>query len=136
MMGQLILSIALSWIIVKAIKIYASWKKEKRFEWKELLYDGGMPSAHTALVVSTATAIYLDRSLTIYFIISVVLALIVMNDAVKVRLVTQEQSKVLNKLTKGKKGFPVLDEHVGHTPMEVFVGMIFGIIIPIIVYSL
>jgi len=136
MIEQIILSIALSWIIVKAIKAYTTWKKEGKFEWKELLYDGGMPSAHTAFVVSTATAFYLESGLSILFVLSVVLALIVMNDAMKVRLVTQEQSKVLNKLTKGKKGFPVLDEHVGHTPKEVLVGMIFGIIIPIIVYSL
>jgi acid phosphatase family membrane protein YuiD len=130
------MSIALSWVIVKIIKTIITWNKEKKFDWKELLYDGGMPSAHTVLVVSTAAAVYLERSLSIYFVISVVLALIVMNDAVKVRLVTQEQSKVINKLTKGKKDFPVLDEHVGHTPMEVLVGAAFGIIIPIIVYSL
>lgn len=135
MIEQIILSIALSWIIVKAIKTYIIWKKQGKLGLKDLLYDGGMPSAHTVLVVSTATSIYLDRGLTIYFILAVVLALIVMNDAMKVRLTTQEQSKVLNKLTKGKKGFPILDEHIGHTPKEVFVGMIFGIIIPIIVYS-
>lgn len=136
MIEQIILSITLSWIIVKAIKTYIIWKKQGRLGLKDLLYDGGMPSAHTVLVVSTATSIYLDRGLTIYFVLAVVLALIVMNDAMKVRLTTQEQSKVLNKLTKGKKGFPILDEHIGHTPKEVFVGMIFGIIIPIIVYAL
>jgi hypothetical protein len=136
MMEQLILSIALSWIVAKVIKTIISWNKDKRLDWKELLYDGGMPSTHTVLVVSTATAIYLERNLTIYFVISIVLALIVMNDAMKVRWVTQEQSKVINRLTNGKKGFPVLDEHVGHTPMEVLVGAVFGIITPIIVYSL
>jgi acid phosphatase family membrane protein YuiD len=136
MIEQLILSIALSWIIAKIIKTVTAYNREKSFEWKELLYDGGMPSAHTALVVSTATAIFLERGLSIYFVIAVVLALIVMNDAMKVRLVTQEQSKVINKMTKGKKGFPVLDEHIGHTPMEVLVGLVFGIIIPLIVYSL
>jgi hypothetical protein len=135
-MDQLILSIVLSWVIVKAIKAITTYNKEKKFEWKELLYDGGMPSAHTVLVVSTATAIYLERGITIYLVIAVVLALIVMNDAMKVRLVTQEQSKIINRLTKGKKGFPILDEHVGHTPKEVLVGAIFGIIIPMIIYSL
>ena len=136
MMEQLILSIALSWIVAKVIKTIISWNKDKRLDWKELLYDGGMPSTHTVLVVSTATAIYLERGLSIYFVLSIVLALIVMNDAIKVRWVIQQQSKVMNRLTKGKKGFPVLDEHVGHTPMEVLIGAVFGIIIPIIIYSL
>lgn len=136
MIEQLILSIVFSWIIVKIIKIIIIYNKEKKFDWKQLFDDGGMPSSHTVLVVSTATAIFLERGLTIYFVLSVVLALIVMNDAVKVRWVTQEQSKVLNRLTKGKKGFPVLNEHIGHTPREVLVGALLGIIIPIIVYSL
>ena len=136
MIEQIILSIAISWIIARIIKIIISYNREQRFDWKELFQDGGMPSAHTVFVVSAATAIYLDKGWTIYFIISVVLALIVMNDAMKVRWITQEQSKVLNRLTKGKKGFPVLNEHVGHTPKEVFVGAVLGIIIPIIIYSL
>jgi acid phosphatase family membrane protein YuiD len=58
-----------------------------------------------------------------------------MSDAVKVRMVTQEQSIVLNKLTQGKPGFKKLSEHVGHKPIEVFVSFVLGIIIPIIVYA-
>jgi acid phosphatase family membrane protein YuiD len=64
------------------------------------------------------------------------MALIVMNDAMKVRWVTQEQSKVINKLTEGKPGFKKMSEHVGHKPLEVLVGLIIGIIIPIIIYAI
>ena len=137
--NEIISVVAITWFLAQLIKfaiLLVKNRKIKLSEFKVFISTGGMPSAHTVLVVSTATAIYLERNLTIYFVISIVLALIVMNDAMKVRWVTQEQSKVINKLTKGKKGFPVLDEHVGHTPMEVLVGAVFGIITPIIVYSL
>jgi len=134
MIEQLILSIAISWLVVKIIKTIAEWSRQKKVDWKVLLYDGGMPSAHTALIVSTATAIYLELGMSIVFVLSVVVALIIMNDAMKVRKTTEEQSKVINKLTQGKN-YPGLDEHVGHTPMEVLIGLLLGIAIPIIVYS-
>jgi len=137
MFEELVLSIIITWALVKALKLWNTWKKGERLSWKVLFYDGGMPSVHTALVVSASTALYLERNtLSTAFILSVILALIVMNDAIKVRKVTEEQSKVLNRLTKGKKGYPRLDEHVGHTPAEVLVGLILGIILPIIIYAI
>ena len=136
-MDELILSIAITWIIVKMMKTWIIWRRGDRIDLKVLFYDGGMPSAHTALVASTATALYLERgAVSTVFVLSVILALIVMNDAMKVRKVTEEQSKVINRLTKGKKDYPKLDEHVGHTPVEVLVGLILGIIIPIIIYAI
>jgi acid phosphatase family membrane protein YuiD len=135
-MDELILSIAITWVIVKILKTWIVWNKGEKIDWKVLLYDGGMPSTHTALIVSTATALYLERGMATVFVLSVILALIVMNDAMKVRKVTEDQSKVINRLTKGKKGYPKLDEHVGHTPMEVLVGLILGIIIPLIIYAI
>lgn len=132
MMKELVLSIIISWIIVKIIKTINQTKKDKGFNWKTLLYDGGMPSSHSVLVSSLATSMFLETGFSHLFIISAVLALIVMWDAQKVRLVTQHQSIALNKLIhEGKK----LNEHVGHTPAEVLVGMLFGIIVPIIVYA-
>jgi acid phosphatase family membrane protein YuiD len=135
MMKELILSIAITWLFVKMLKSIMAWNKEKRISWKVLRYDGGMPSSHTAAVVSTSTALFLESGLSTVFVLSVILALIVMNDAMSVRWVTEEQSRVLNQLTKGRKGFNKLSEHVGHKPLEVLVGLILGIIIPIIIYA-
>ena len=132
MIAELILSIVISWLFVKIVKFIIFWHKAKEFSLNFFLYDGGMPSSHTVLVVSLATALFIETGLSYVFAISVVLALIVMSDAIKVRRVTEEQSKVLNKLQKDKK----LDEHVGHKPIEVLVGVVLGIIIPIIVYAL
>jgi acid phosphatase family membrane protein YuiD len=136
MIKELILSIIVSWLLVKALKTTIAWLNEKRISLKALMYDGGMPSSHTTAVTATATAIFLETGISPVFALSVVIALIVINDAMKVRWVTQEQSKVINKLTEGKPGFRRMNEHVGHTPLEVLVGLIIGIIIPIIIYAL
>ena len=136
MITRFILIIAITWLFGKLLKTIIVWNKEKKLSWKMLLYDGGMPSAHTVLVASTSTALYLETGISYIFFLSLILALIVMNDAMKVRWVTEEQSRALNRLTKGKKGFAKLDEHVGHTPTEVLVGLIIGIILPVILYQL
>jgi len=131
MIKELVLSIAITWIIVKIIKTIIQSRK-KGFGWKALLYDGGMPSSHTVLVVSLATGLYLETGFSYLFIISVVLALTVMWDAMNVRMKVEQHAKILNKLQKDIK----LSEHVGHKPIEVLVALIFGIIIPIIIYTI
>ena len=96
MIKDLVLSIAVTWLLVKIIKAVVDSRREGGFSLKILLYDGGMPSAHTAAVASLATGLFLETGFSYLFIISIILALIVMNDALKVRWVTQEQSKALN----------------------------------------
>jgi hypothetical protein len=136
MIKELVLSIVAAWLVVKVLKTIIVWAQEGKISLKALAYDGGMPSSHTTAVTATATAIFLETGISPVFTLSVVMALIVMNDALKVRWVTQEQSKVINKLTEGKPGFKKMSEHVGHKPLEVLVGLIIGIIIPIIIYAI
>jgi len=131
-----ILSIAITWAFVKVVKTIIFWSKEKSLSLKALFYDGGMPSAHTTAVTAAATSIYIEAGLSVLFVLSFILAVIVMNDAMKVRWVTGEQSKVINHLMKGKKGFKKLEERIGHTPEEVFVGLIIGILGPILIYAI
>jgi uncharacterized protein len=101
-----------------------------------LFRDGGMPSGHTALTTGLATSLFIQTGFSYSFVISMVFFFIVVNDALKVRWLTGEQSKVLNKLTKGKKGFPVLEERAGHTLYEVICGIVVGILVPVIFYAL
>ncbi len=134
-MKLLILSIVITWVFIKILKLIISWVKNNKISIGDLFHDGGMPSSHTAAIVSTTTAIFLEAGLTPLFVLSVIVALIVMNDALVVRWVTEEQSRAINKLTQGKPGFNKMNEHVGHKPMEVLVGLILGIIIPVIIYA-
>ena len=130
MIKELVLSIAISWIILKIIKTIIQSRK-KGFGWKVLLYDGGMPSSHTILVVSLATGLYLETGFSAIFIVGIILAMIVIWDAMSLRMKVENQARVLNKLQKDIK----LSEHVGHKPIEVLVALILGVVIPIIIYA-
>jgi hypothetical protein len=135
MILKLVISIAAAWLLTKIIKVIIDSSKEG-FSLKGFLRDGGMPSNHTAFIAATTTTLFLETGFSYITALSIVLALIVINDATKVRWITGEQSKAINKLTQGKKGFPKLEERVGHTFKEVLAGIALGIIVPIIIYAI
>ena len=116
--------------------------------WERMFGDGGMPSAHSATVSSMATAA--ANCLWIRYLLnlplSAMLAIIVMHDAMGVRMETGKQGKVLNEMidflrTEGfveafKKNDKMyefweasLKEFVGHTPIQVAAGCILGIVL-------
>jgi len=134
MIYELIIGIAAAWCFAKLLKLLQDVKQEKKFDWNFLLHDGGMPSAHTTLVVALVMCILLEEGISTLFVATAILALIVMNDAIKVRWITGEQSKSINRLAEGKKGFSKLEERVGHTPEEVLVGATIGVLVPVLVY--
>jgi acid phosphatase family membrane protein YuiD len=133
MIGKLVISIFAAWVLTKIIKVIIDSSKEG-FSLKNFFRDGGMPSNHTAFVVATVVSLFFETGFSYITALSVVLALIVINDAMKVRWITGEQSKAINRLTQGKQGFSKLEERVGHTLPEVIVGAIIGALVPIIIY--
>lgn len=98
-----------------------------------------MPSSHSAVVVSLATLIGKDVGVdTPLFAVSVILACIVMYDAAGIRRAAGKQAQLLNKLveTPGLTGVQVTErlvEVLGHTPTQVFVGALIGLVVGIIV---
>ncbi len=106
--------------------------------FKNLFAYGGMPSAHSALVSSLATIIGLIKSFdSVEFAISFFFAVIVMVDAMGLRGHITEQSKIINKLIVDlpdelEYKYRELNERVAHTPPQIFVGSLIGIIIALI----
>lgn len=131
----------LGWTVAQVSKtiIYFIVNKELRLE--RMCGGGGMPSSHSATVCGLATAtgmIYGGGS--IEFAITFCLAMIVMYDAMNVRMETGRQGKVLNDMLEifqnmGKNISPEerLKELVGHTPLQVLVGAATGIVIAVLV---
>ena len=89
-----------------------------------------MPSGHSATVASLATICGLTFGLgSVEFAISAILAIIVCHDATGVRRETGKHAEILNELVKYlETGKPEdLKELVGHTPLQVFAGILIGI---------
>lgn len=114
----------------------------KEFDIHRLFGDGGMPSGHSATVTSMAVISALIYGTgSFQFAISAILALIVCHDAMGVRRETGKQAIVINEivkvfsiLTSEKLPEVKLKEFVGHTPVQVFVGILVGFINANIMY--
>lgn len=93
-----------------------------------------MPSSHSAGVMGLSTAVGLIRGFdSIEFAIALGYAFIVMYDAAGVRRAAGKQAACLNKIIMDlykqdlQEAGGKLKELLGHTPMQVFAGAIFGI---------
>lgn len=126
-----------SWFIAQVLKTILHLIMYKKLDFERLYGDGGMPSGHSATVSSLATicGLYCGFN-SVEFAISAVLAIIVCHDATGVRRETGRHAEILNQLVKSlETGEPVdLKELVGHTPLQVFAGMLIGIGNAILMY--
>lgn len=124
----------LMWFGIQLFKVIYDLVTTKKFNFKRILGAGGMPSSHSAVVTSLATLIGRYQGVTTpIFAMSVVFAFIVMYDAAGIRRAAGKQARLLNKIveTPGLSGVEVsekLVEVLGHTPKQVLVGAIIGII--------
>lgn len=102
----------------------------------KILLSGGMPSAHSAIVVSMAVFLGLqDGFNSSVFGLSVWLSIIVMYDAMMVRYSSGMQGEALNRLIveQGSKLKKLRVAH-GHTPVEVLAGALIGAVVAIVVF--
>ncbi len=128
----------LLWFSIQCFKVIYDLVTTKKFNFKRIIGAGGMPSSHTAIVVSLTTLIGKDVGVeTPLFALSLIVSLVVMYDAAGVRRAAGKQATLLNKIvqTPGLTGLEVqekLVEVLGHTPLQVVVGAIIGIIVGLI----
>jgi acid phosphatase family membrane protein YuiD len=128
----------IAWAIAQTIKVGLGVLRAKRFDFRWFIGTGGMPSAHAAGSSALAVIIGLDYGFdTVLFALAAVFAVVTMFDAQGVRRSTGKQAAILNKVLddiywKGKIEEARLKELIGHTPIEVFMGSIIGILLAII----
>lgn len=129
---------------VQLYKFIAQWVRVGTFDLHTLFSTGGMPSSHSAMVVSLATVIGIDYGFdSPYFAISTILALVVMYDARGVRQESGQHARILNHIVRelfagnpiGEEEYKELKELLGHTAAEVVVGAIIGILYSILVLT-
>lgn len=98
---------------------------------------GHMPSAHTGFIVSLVTSVGIFEGFTSgAFAVAIAFAVIVIDDAVRLRVILGDQGRYLNNLIQmldiDEKKFPRLKERVGHRISEVLVGGIYGFLLTIL----
>lgn len=129
--------IVAAWLSAHVVKyIIASIKGNRTDFIHQLFISGGMPSSHAAVSVSLLIVIALrDGTNTALFGLATLFTLIVCYDAVKVRRSSGEQGEAIAQLIKESDSKVRLPRAAkGHTPVEVAVGAVFGVLIGCIVF--
>lgn len=125
----------LLWLFVQVFKFLTDLIINRKVNIKRLVGAGGMPSSHSAIVCVLAVLIGREYGFDSgNFGIATIMAFVVMYDAAGVRRAAGKQARILNKIleTPGLTTGEVqekLVEVLGHTPVQVFVGAILGIIV-------
>lgn len=130
-------------LIAQAAKFFIK-SNHQQFSYKNIFAYSGMPSAHSAMMVSLATIVGLEEGLASpLFAITFIIAIIIIRDALGLRRYLGEHGKILNILVKDlkddellDKSYPHLLERIGHTPNQVIVGSIIGFLVSLIGYFL
>ena len=136
-------SLFIAQILKMVIYLITSKNKNKWYAVETMIWrTGGMPSSHSSIVCALATSVGINEGITsTYFIICLVFAMVVLRDSVGVRRAAGLQAKALNNLGKQSAKLTGLEFHSvkeiqGHTPLEVLVGALLGIVIAICFYLL
>ncbi len=124
----------LLWFGIQLFKLLYDLVTTKKFNFRRIMGAGGMPSSHSAVVAGLATLVGKYEGVgSSIFAVAFIMAFIVMYDACGVRRAAGKQAALLNKLveTPGLTGVQVsekLVEVLGHTPIQVIVGALIGVI--------
>ncbi|WP_066717113.1 divergent PAP2 family protein [Clostridium sp. Marseille-P299] len=136
--NKIFMSAVMGWLTAQVLKVIIYAIINREFKLERFVGSGGMPSSHSATVCALVTATILQYGTSSFeFAIAGVFAIIVMYDARGVRLETGKQAEAINQLFElltDQKVEPVvkLKELVGHTPLQVLVGGILGVIVALL----
>ena len=135
--NYVLMAAAISWLAAQIVKTFIDLLINKEFNPERLVGSGGMPSCHSATVCALSVASALEYGLgSGIFAVSAIFAIVVMYDARGVRRETATQAVIINQIMayfnsehpeKIEFNTENLKELIGHTPLQVLIGALFGI---------
>ena len=136
--NRIFITVLVAWAVAQGAKVFIGVITKKRFDFRWFVGTGGMPSSHAATAAALATAVGIEfGAASPIFAITLVFAWVVLIDAQGFRRSVGKQAEILNvilddiywgKNVKEER----LKELLGHTPVEVLMGVVIGILVAII----
>jgi acid phosphatase family membrane protein YuiD len=124
-----------AWLLAQVSKLVVVLLRERKLQFAYLTASGGMPSSHSAVVVALAMRIGIDEGVqSPLFAIAFVLAGVVLYDAAGIRRAVSVQARILNRMLEEVMELKRFNEKrllelLGHTPFEVFIGSLLGLLV-------
>src|SRR5580765_1694712 len=133
--NDILISACLAWVLAQFSKLLIVLLRERQFHLRYMTSAGGMPSSHSAVVVALATRIGMEEGVgSTAFAIAFVFAGVVLYDAAGIRRAVSIQARILNRMLEEVMEYQRFNEKrllelLGHTPFEVFVGSLLGLLV-------
>ena len=131
-MNTIITAACISWIVAQVLKILFGLMKygsndASRMLWR-VIWAGGMPSAHSAVVVSTSLTILMTSGAqSPLFGLALIMSVIVMYDRSRMYSIYQTFQKKYPALRNEVNKDPVLKDLAGHSLPEILMGVLIGL---------
>ena len=126
--------------LVQLSKVLTFLLRKKKINVRRFVETGGMPSSHAASVCALSTCVGLREGIgSVLFQVVLFFSLIVMYDAAGLRRAAGRQATLLNRILHEHIQLPGppherLRELLGHTPIEVLVGAVIGVLFSLAIY--
>lgn len=137
--NTILISAISAWFIAQFLKVIVNLLLIRKLNFSLFFSSGGFPSSHSAMVSALALGVgrYYGWDSPI-FAVAAVFVIVVLYDATGVRRAAGKQAEVLNRLVERLYHGPDLaqerlKELIGHTPFEVFGGVMVGVIVGLVV---
>ncbi len=132
--NDIAVSVLITLVLAQGLKVWLE-SLQHGFVWRTLVRDGGMPSAHTAVVTALTLSVFFAEGPSPLTIVTAVFAGLVVRDAMGFRRAASEQAQVLNRLiTRDRIHHRHLKEFLGHTPSQVIAGAVLGALVTVWVH--
>ena len=135
--NKMLICACMAWAVAQVLKTILYFAVNKELNLARLTGDGGMPSGHSATVTALATRACMEYGVgSAEFAITAILAIIVMHDAMGVRRESGKHAKAINDLIELLDSDMQLDiklkEFIGHSPSQVTVGAVLGLMVALL----
>jgi uncharacterized protein len=140
--NTVLIAVSIAWLIAQVSKPFLQYLREREWNWSWFFSAGGMPSTHSAIIVAATTALGMLQGIaTPEFAFCVAVSMVVLYDAAGVRRQAGEHARVINAIIEDlAHGHPLKEENLkellGHTPGEVAIGVLVGLVVAVVVVTM
>ncbi|NLE66769.1 MAG: divergent PAP2 family protein [Lentisphaerae bacterium] len=131
----------LAWMSAGVTKMICFFVRTRQIRPSFLFSTGGMPSAHSSMAGALVTSVAIREGMhTTLFAVTLAFSLVVMFDAQSVRQAAGMQARILNQIIdqlfkERRFSEQKLAELLGHTRLEVLMGMMMGVMVAFLVHA-
>ncbi len=121
-------SVGAAYLLAHVTKFFLHFYRFRKWSILPFFDTGGMPSSHTATTVALTASIGITLGPTPLFLACALFTLIIIRDSYGVRQSVGDMAKIMNAITSEMKVHRKVTIVLGHTPLQVLVGLLVGLI--------